>query len=159
MKNWKDQLKFISEMIAALSICFSIIWSLKVDETQNVWSRKVETLNILNNRDRHYMTAIKVRLSDKVLDTIAEKNLIKTIIMDSIFRDNITEQLTQFERISIGANIGVYEDIVIKKLIGHNFITFNKSIQPYIKYIRTKSKQQSLYKEYDDCCNRLKKIN
>lgn len=159
MKNWKDQLKFISEMIAALSICFSIIWSLKVDETQNVWSRKVETLNILNNRDRHYMTAIKVRLSDKVLDTIAEKNLIKTIITDSIFRDNITEQLTQFERISIGANIGVYEDIVIKKLIGHNFITFNKSIQPYIKYIRTKSKQQSLYKEYDDCCNRLKKIN
>ena len=159
MKNWKDQLKFISEMIAALSICFSIIWSLKVDETQNVWSRKVETLNILNNRDRHYMTAIKVRLSDKVLDTIAEKNLIKTIIMDSIFRDNITEQLTQFERISIGANIGVYEDIVIKKLIGHNFITFNKSIQPYIKYIRTKSKQQSLYTEYDDCCNRLKKIN
>ena len=146
-------------MIAALSICFSIIWSLKVDETQNVWSRKVETLNILNNRDRHYMTAIKVRLSDKVLDTIAEKNLIKTIITDSIFRDNITEQLTQFERISIGANIGVYEDIVIKKLIGHNFITFNKSIQPYIKYIRTKSKQQSLYKEYDDCCNRLKKIN
>ena len=159
MKNWKDQLKFISEMIAALSICFSIIWSLKVDETQNVWSRKVETLNILNNRDRHYMTAIKVRLSDKVLDTIAEKNLIKTIITDSIFRDNITEQLTQFERISIGANIGVYEDIVIKKLIGHNFIKFNKSIQPYIKYIRTKSKQQSLYKEYDDCCNRLKKIN
>ena len=144
MKNWKDQLKFTSEMIAALSICFSIIWSLKVDETQNVWSRKVETLNILNNRDRHYMTAIKVRLSDKVLDTIAEKNLIKTIITDSIFRDNITEQLTQFERISIGANIGVYEDIVIKKLIGHNFITFNKSIQPYSRNIHRRSKQQSL---------------
>jgi hypothetical protein len=159
MKNWKDQLKFISEMIAALSICFSIIWSLKVDETQNVWLRKVETLNILNNRDRHYMTAIKVRLSDKVLDTITEKNLIKTILTDSILRENITEQLTQFERISIGANIEIYDDIVIKRLIGHNFITFNKSIQPYIRHIRTKSKNPNIYAEYDNCCNRLRNID
>ena len=68
MKNWKDQLKFISEMIAALSICFSIIWSLKVFETQNVWLRKVETLNVLNNRDRHYMSVIKVRFSEKEFD-------------------------------------------------------------------------------------------
>ena len=64
MKNWKDQLKFISEMIAALSI----IWSLKVFETQNVWLRKVETLNVLNNRDRHYMSVIKVRFSEKEFD-------------------------------------------------------------------------------------------
>ena len=85
--------------------------------------------------------------------------MIETIISYSILRENITEQLIQFERISIGANIGVYEDIVIKKFISHNFIRFNKSIEPYIRHIRTKSKNPNIYAEYDNCCNRLRNID
>jgi hypothetical protein len=51
-------LKFIFEVLAAISILFSIIWSVQTQKHQDEWQKKVETLHSLESRDKSHIGAI-----------------------------------------------------------------------------------------------------
>ena len=150
--------KFIFEVRAAISIVFSIIWSIEVQKfqtqtqkNQDEWKKKVETLHTLEARDRSHLATINKKI--KAIND--NDSLLKFILSDTALNNEIKQQLIIFENISIGSNIGVYNNEVIKKFMGNSFIKFNKKIQPYILYTRQKNNNPNLYIEYDNCVKTL----
>lgn len=143
--------KFIFEVLAAISILFSIIWSVQTQKHQDEWQKKVETLHTLESRDRSYLGAINKRIK-----TISDNDsLINTIVSDTSLNEKVIKQLNIFEDISIGYNIGIYDKEVIKKFMGNSFIKFNNKLQPYIRYIRNKNGNPNAFIEYDNCVQAL----
>ena len=153
MKN-SLSLKFIFEGLAAISILFSIIWSVQTQKHQDEWQKKVETLHSLESRDRSYIGAINKRI--KFIND--DDSLVNIIISDSSLHNEVKKQLNIFEDISIGCNIGIYDKDVIKKFMGKSFVKFNKKMQPYILYSREKNMNPDLFIEYDKCAQTLKEI-
>ena len=153
MKN-SLSLKFIFEVLAAISILFSIIWSVQTQKHQDEWQKKVETLHSLESRDRSYIGAINKRI--KFIND--DDSLVNIIISDSSLHNEVKKQLNIFEDISIGCNIGIYDKDVIKKFMGKSFVKFNKKMQPYILYSREKNMNPDLLIEYDKCAQTLKEI-
>ena len=151
MPNPKTSYKFIFEVIAVISIFFSIIWSIQVQKHQDIWQKKVETLHSLEGRDRSHLKYINARI-----DTISNSDsLIATILADSILKRHISAQLIIYEDLSIGNNIGIYDSEVIKRFMGTTFIKFNEKITPYILYLRKKKDNPNIYIEYDLCVKSL----
>jgi len=143
--------KFIFEVLAAISILFSIIWSVQTQKHQDEWQKKVETLHTLESRDRSYLGAINKRIKT-ITDT---DSLVNTIASDTSLHEKVIKQLNVFEDISIGYNIGIYDKEVIKKFMGNSFIKFNNKLQPYIRYIRNKNGNPNAFIEYDNCVQAL----
>jgi hypothetical protein len=150
MKN-NLSLKFIFEVLAAISILFSIIWSVQTQKHQDEWQKKVETLHSLEARDRSHLGTINKRIN-KIND---EDSLVNIIISDTFLHSEVKKQLNIFEDISIGYVIGIYDKEVIKKFMGNSFIKFNKKLQPYILYTREKKMNPDLFIEYDECVQAL----
>jgi hypothetical protein len=144
-------LKFIFEVLAAISILFSIIWSVQTQKHQDEWQKKVETLHSLESRDKSQIGAINKRIKS-INDN---DSLVNIIISDSTLHIAVKKQLNIFEDISIGCNIGIYDKDVIKKFMGNSFIKFNKKLQPYILYTREKNMNSDLFIEYDKCVEAL----
>ncbi len=149
----KINYKIFFETLAAGSIVFSIIWSIQVQKKQDKWQKNVETLHALESRDRSHMKNI----SPKIKNIQNSDSLINLIVSDSSLKHEIREQLLIYEDISIGANIGVYDDEVITRFMGRTFINFNQKMKPYIQYLRTKNNTPNTYIEYDICAERLNK--
>ena len=149
----KINYKIFFETFAAGSIVFSIIWSIQVQIKQDKWQKNVETLHALESRDRSHMKNI----FPKIKNIQNSDSLINLIISDSSLKNEIREQLITYEDISIGANIGVYDDEVITRFMGSFFINFNQKMKPYILYLRTKNNAPNTYIEYDICVERLTK--
>ena len=74
MKN-NLSLKFIFEVLAAISILFSIIWSVQTQKHQDEWQKKVETLHSLDSRDRSHLGTINKRIN-KINDNDSLVNII-----------------------------------------------------------------------------------
>jgi hypothetical protein len=144
-------LKFIFEVLAAISILFSIIWSVQTQKHQDEWQKKVETLHSLESRDKSHIGAINKRI--KFIND--NDSLVNIIVSDSTLHKEVKKQLNIFEDISIGRNIGIYDKDVIKKFMGNSFIKFNKKLQPYILYSREKNMNPDLFIEYDKCVQAL----
>jgi hypothetical protein len=144
-------LKFIFEVLAAISILFSIIWSVQTQKHQDEWQKKVETLHSLETRDKSHLS----RINKKIKYINDSDSLINIIISDSSLHSEVKKQLNIFEDISIGYIIGVYDKEVIKRFMGTSFIRFNKKMQPYILYTREKNQNPDLFVEYDDCVDAL----
>jgi len=144
-------LKFIFEVLAAISILFSIIWSVQTQKHQDEWQKKVETLHSLESRDKSQIGAI----NKKIKSINDNDSLVNIIISDSTLHNAVKKQLNIFEDISIGCNIGIYDKDVIKKFMGNSFINFNKKLQPYILYTREKNMNSDLFIEYDKCVEAL----
>lgn len=158
MINSKAPYKFIFEVIAAISILFSIIWSIEAQKYQtqtqkhqDEWQKKVETLHTLESMNRVHLKNINKKIK-AILD---KDSLLNFILSDTSLNNEITSQLIIFEDISIGSNIDVYDNEVIKKFMGKSFIKFNKKIQPYILYTRQANNNPNLYIEYDNCVKTL----
>ena len=158
MINSKAPYKFIFEVLAALSILCSIIWSIEAQKYQtqtqkhqDEWQKKVETLHKLESMNRGHLKNI----NKKIKAIIDKDSLLNFILSDTSLNNEITSQLIIYEDISIGSNIGVYDNEVIKKFMGKSFIKFNKKIQPYILYTRQSNKNPNLYIEYDNCVKTL----
>ena len=149
----KINFKILFEILAAGSIVFSIIWSIQVQIKQDKWQKNVETLHALESRDRSHMKNI----NSKIKNVQNSDSLINLIGSDSALKHEIREQLNTYEDISIGANIGVYDDEVITRFMGRTFINFNKKIKPYVQYLRNKNNNPNTYIEYDMCAERLNK--
>ena len=143
--------KLIFEVLAAISILFSIIWSVQTQKHQDEWQKKVETLHSLEARDKSHISAINKRI--KYIND--SDSLINIIISDTALHNEVKKQLNIFEDISIGYNIGVYDKYVIKRFMGTSFIKFNKKMQPYILYTREKNQNPDLLIEYDNCVKAL----
>ena len=153
MKN-NLSLKSIFDVLAAIRILFSIIWSVQTQKNQDEWQKKVETLHSLETRDRSHLGAINKRIN-----TINDKDsLVNFIISDTSLHNKVKKQLNIFEDISIGYIIEIYDKDVIKKFMGNSFIKFNKKLQPYILYTRKKNMNPDLFIEYDECVQALIKI-
>jgi hypothetical protein len=144
-------LKFIFEVLAAISILFSIIWSVQTQKHQDEWQKKVETLHSLETRDKSHLS----RINKKIKHINDSDSLINIIISDSSLHSEVKKQLNIFEDISIGYIIGVYDKDVIKRFMGISFIRFNKKMQPYILYTREKNQNPDLFSHYDDCVDAL----
>jgi hypothetical protein len=149
----KINFKILFEILAAGSIVFSIIWSIQVQIKQDKWQKNVETLHALESRDRSHMRNI----TSKIKNVQNSDSLINLIGSDSALKHEIREQLITYEGISIGANIGMYDDEVITRFMGRTFINFNQKLKPYILYLRTKNNAPNTYIEYDICVERLTK--
>ena len=143
--------KFLFEILAAISIIFSIIWSVQTQIHQDEWQRKVETLHSLESRDKSHIGPINKRIK---LITNGD-SLVNVIISDTSLLNEVKKQLNIFEDISIGCNIGIYDKDVIKRFMGNSFINFNRNMKPYIIYAREKNKNPELYIEYDQCVQSL----
>ena len=143
--------KLIFEVLAAISILFSIIWSVQTQKHQDEWQKKVETLHSLEARDKSHISAINKRI--KYIND--SDSLINIIISDTALHNEVKKQLNYFEGLSIGYNIGVYDKYVIKRFMGTSFIKFNKKMQPYILYTREKNQNPDLLIEYDNCVKAL----
>ena len=129
MINSKAPYKFIFEVIAAISILFSIIWSIEAQKYQtqtqkhqDEWQKKVETLHTLESMNRVHLKNINKKIK-AILD---KDSLLNFLLSDTSLNNEITSQLIIFEDISIGSNIDVYDNEVIKKFMGKSFIKFNK---------------------------------
>jgi|GEM_PF-3073850 len=147
----KFSLKLILELVAAFSIVFSIIWEIKVESHRDEWDKKVETLHTLQARDRSPMRYINAQLQGmKNGDSV-----LNMILSDTILLMNVKNQLTTFEDIGIGYNIGIYDKEVISKFMGTSFINFHEKITTYINYVRSKSNNPKLYIEYEKCAESL----
>jgi hypothetical protein len=151
MSTLKLSYKFIFEILAAFSIVFSITWSVLSQKKQYEWERKLETLHFLESRDRGHLRSI----NKKIKNIENQDSLLNVILSDSTLLSEIKVQLIQYEDISIGSNIGVYDNDVIKRFIGNSFINFNKKMQPYILYVRKRDNNPNLYLEYDNCVKAL----
>jgi len=150
----KHHVKTVAEVLASLSVVFSIIWAVTTQRHQDEWQRKVATVEALEQRDR---TLLKY-INSRVHRDIAPTALLDSIKNNDTLRSNISKQLRFFEDISIGANIGVYELDVIERYIGHTFVRFHKRMQPYILHRRQVEKNPDLYVEYDACVKLLNEI-
>ena len=150
----KASLKLILELVAAASIVFSIIWEVRVETHQYEWDKKVETLHVLENRDKS-LTKFIYKKTGKVSDA---DSLIQTIRADSVLNGVMREQLNMFEDISIGQIIGVYDIDVIDKFIGTSFIRFHDKFKPWINYKREEDKNPKIYLYYDQCVEQLRKL-
>jgi len=144
-------IKFIFEIIAAISILFSIIWSVQTQKHQDEWQKKVETLHTLESRDRSHIGSINKKI--KLIHD--NDSLVNIIISDTSLHNEVKKQLNIFEDISIGCNIGIYDKDVVEKFMGNSFIKFNKKLQPYILYSRIKHMNPDLFVEYDICVQTL----
>ena len=149
--NNKINLKLVLELLAAFSIVFSILWAIKVEQHKNEWDKKIETLHVLQARDRS-----PIRLINAQLQGINNNDsVLNTILSDTTLLLNVKNQLTTFEDIGIGYNIGIYDKEVIIKFMGTSFIKFYKKITPYINYVRKKNNNSKLYIEYEECAKSI----
>lgn len=146
--------KLILELVAAASIVFSIIWEVRVETHQYEWDKKVETLHVLENRDKSITKLIHKKTS-KIQNA---DSLISAIKGDSLLNSNMRDQLNMYEDISIGQQIGVYDVDVIDKFIGTGFIRFHDKFLPWIRYKRDEDKNNRIYINYDLCVEELKKM-
>jgi hypothetical protein len=147
----RHHVKTVAEVLASLSVVFSIIWAVTSQRHQDEWQRKVATVEALEQRDRTLLKYIYSRVHRDIAPTA----LLDSIKNNDTLRSNISKQLRFFEDISIGANIGVYELDVIERYIGHMFVRFHKRMQPYILHRRRVEKNPDIYIEYDECVKLL----
>ena len=153
-KAKKFSYKQILELLAAISITFSITWNIKVNKTQYDWNKKIQTVQFLEKREKSNLRLINQRISN----VNNPDSLLKLINEDSSLNAQIRSQLNEFEDLGIGYNIEIYDGTVINKYIGTSYIKFNKKMQPYIQYARNKNNNPNLYKEYDICSEALSKM-
>jgi hypothetical protein len=150
----KFSYKLILEILAAVSITFSITWNIKINKGQYDWNRKIQTVQFLEKRDKHNLRQI----NQKINNINNSDSLLKLINSDTVLNEQIKSQLNEFEDLGIGYNIEIYDGEVINKFIGTSYIKFNKKMQPYIQYARNKNSNPNLYKEYDICSDALSKL-
>jgi hypothetical protein len=153
-KAKKFSYKQILELLAAISITFSITWNIKVNKTQYDWNKKIQTVQFLEKREKSNLRLINQRISN----VKNPDSLLKIINEDSTLNAQIRSQLNDFEDLGIGYNIEIYDASVINKYIGTSYIKFNKKMQPYIQYARNKNNNPNLYKKYDICSEALSKM-
>ena len=95
MINSKAPYKFIFEVIAAISILFSIIWSIEAQKYQtqtqkhqDEWQKKVETLHTLESMNRVHLKNINKKIK-AILD---KDSLLNFILSDTSLNNEITSQ-------------------------------------------------------------------
>ena len=154
VKAKKFSYKLALELLAAISITFSITWNIKVNKSQYDWNKKIQTVQFLEKREKSNLRSINQRINN----INNPDSLLRLINEDSTLNAQIRSQLNEFEDLGIGYNIEIYDGEVIKKFIGTSYIKFNKKMQPYIQYARNKNNTPNLYKEYDICSEALSQM-
>ena len=89
----KFSYKQILELLAAISITFSITWNIKVNKTQYDWNKKIQTVQFLEKREKSNLRLINQRISN--LNN--PDSLLKLINEDSTLNAQIRSQLNDFE--------------------------------------------------------------
>lgn len=140
-------IKLVLELVAAFSIVLSLVWQIRVDAQQNEWDRKNETLHMLEERDRSFMREVNSSLKG----IKASDSVLQAILSDKEIRSQVVKQLNQFEHISIGCNIGIYDLSVVDRFIGTSFRKFFNRMKPYIDHQRKKTNNPKLYLDYEQC--------
>lgn len=82
--------------------------------------------------------------------------MVKGFVMDDegATRLLLKNYLNELEGYSAAVNIGIIDEEVAKKMYGYKLVRHYKELEPYIKRIRTKFNEPSIYCELEQVCER-----